>query len=1101
MRAVATLEEGCRTADKKLQDGHRKFRKTIVNNQSNKQFTCKIIFRRSDQAMSSSSSSSELSSQHPRHASSSGVDVSEYGDNEDGDFDQENPPVTSTTSGPTRGTAVNRNAGAAAVTTTAATSATNNSRAAKNGKNEVSSDNDESTNSNLYVDDLDDSNLSLASEDSLMCCTPSPFVLGLMCCLVLVMCGALAAGIVVGLDRRNDTNERSALTAAPVTPSPTGPPSTSAPTVPLPPTMAPTRSPVDPVTQTPTNQPTPLATTPPDPRFFELANIAGPAVFQDGTPEQAAANWILFDDPALMDDSNNTTTRRYLQQTTTINIQRFLLAYFYFATSQNGPWRSCNNPSTTTSSSCRFSKLTGIHDDGTLMFTSMEGIAWLSEMNECEWMGIQCNGENSTVSEISLAAQILTGNLGATILQLPSLEVLELGYNELSGRLDPQFGRLKVLSIENNNFNGNLPMDELLSNAEAMTVLNLRKNQFGGSIVSSNWANAKALTVLDISSNSLLGDIPIDEIGKIATLKEFKANNNQFQDRLPSNMGTLAWNAALETLWLSDNSIVGRIPDTIGQLINLVDVRLNGCMFTSSLPDSIYTLAKLQILHLQDNRLLSGSISPSVGGLTELTDLRLSRNSFSEAIPTELGSLEKLTVLELNFNGFSGPVPSELCQAPVSEMRWDLLQADCQPPEAPPNACACCTQCCSRDEETCDDNRDEALYREFLAEKVGKEVNDAGSPADQALLWLVYQDPLELSVRASNLVQRYLVALFYFHTTTAGLWTSCNPPTADETDTCTIPKMVEGKIEAVETTRWLTGVSECKWEGVACGGTFGDVVVGISVADNELSNSIPDQLQLLTSLQKFAVPSNKMNGTIPEFLGSIETLSHLELRNNTFDGTIAGRFFTGNAEFVTFDVAQNKLSGNFPNAIGRESKMVTLDISDNDFEGTITSSLSRLPVLETLNMGGNSFGPTIPAILSDLVTLKTLSLRDNMLGQSIPEALYTMENLITLDLSENMLTGGLTSGITQMSSLENLVLYSNNLSDPIPTELGEMNTLKVISLAFNGFQGSIPTDVCDLPMLATLVSDCAGKDPITCDCCTGCCDPLINICFANDDRM
>ncbi|ORZ30462.1 hypothetical protein BCR44DRAFT_35129 [Catenaria anguillulae PL171] len=60
------------------------------------------------------------------------------------------------------------------------------------------------------------------------------------------------------------------------------------------------------------------------------------------------------------------------------------------------------------------------------------------------------------------------------------------------------------------------------------------------------------------------------------------------------------------------------------------------------------------------NTRITGSISPGLGGLTNLTDLDLSSNQLTGSIPPELGSLKNLKQLELNKNKLSGPIPSEL---------------------------------------------------------------------------------------------------------------------------------------------------------------------------------------------------------------------------------------------------------------------------------------------------------------------------------------------------------------------------------------------------------------------------------------------------------
>ncbi|KAL7196700.1 hypothetical protein ACSBR1_036664 [Camellia fascicularis] len=57
---------------------------------------------------------------------------------------------------------------------------------------------------------------------------------------------------------------------------------------------------------------------------------------------------------------------------------------------------------------------------------------------------------------------------------------------------------------------------------------------------------------------------------------------------------------------------------------------------------------------------LSGSLSPSIGNLTNLQIVLLQNNNISGPIPTELGRLPKLQALDLSNNFFIGEIPSSL---------------------------------------------------------------------------------------------------------------------------------------------------------------------------------------------------------------------------------------------------------------------------------------------------------------------------------------------------------------------------------------------------------------------------------------------------------
>ncbi|THU47805.1 hypothetical protein C4D60_Mb09t19510 [Musa balbisiana] len=80
---------------------------------------------------------------------------------------------------------------------------------------------------------------------------------------------------------------------------------------------------------------------------------------------------------------------------------------------------------------------------------------------------------------------------------------------------------------------------------------------------------------------------------------------------------------------------------------------------SGTLSPSIGNLTNLEIVLLQNNN-ISGSIPPEIGKLFRLHTLDLSNNEFSGAIPTSLGNLRGLQYLRLNNNSLSGEFPLSL---------------------------------------------------------------------------------------------------------------------------------------------------------------------------------------------------------------------------------------------------------------------------------------------------------------------------------------------------------------------------------------------------------------------------------------------------------
>ena len=117
----------------------------------------------------------------------------------------------------------------------------------------------------------------------------------------------------------------------------------------------------------------------------------------------------------------------------------------------------------------------------------------------------------------------------------------------------------------------------------------------------------------------------------------------------------------------------------------------------------------------------------------------------------------------------------------------------------------------------------EGMYRQQFAAVVGDAVMTAGTPHDMAANWIIAEDPAKLGSEAPNLIQRYLLALFYFITTNNGStpWRSCNRPTGDEGDECQFERFTRLNNDSIgyvpETAvRWLSAGHECTWVGSMC---------------------------------------------------------------------------------------------------------------------------------------------------------------------------------------------------------------------------------------------------------------------------------------------
>jgi hypothetical protein len=118
-----------------------------------------------------------------------------------------------------------------------------------------------------------------------------------------------------------------------------------------------------------------------------------------------------------------------------------------------------------------------------------------------------------------------------------------------------------------------------------------------------------------------------------------------------------------------------------------------------------------------------------------------------------------------------------------------------------------------------------STYRESLGIQdqvelvVGSDkLNDPSTPHYQAMEWILHEDKLQLTADDPNLVQRYLLVIFYMQTTQDGDWISCGR--ADDEDSfClwqTLIAIWPHQYVGIPWIRWLSDDSECNWAGVLC---------------------------------------------------------------------------------------------------------------------------------------------------------------------------------------------------------------------------------------------------------------------------------------------
>ena len=125
---------------------------------------------------------------------------------------------------------------------------------------------------------------------------------------------------------------------------------------------------------------------------------------------------------------------------------------------------------------------------------------------ECTWIGVTCDGGQTTVVALSVQNNNLTDPVGAVLPDwsaLPGIRTINLSGNNLAGRLPPisSLPELRVLNVSNNDLQGSLPSPAGLA---FFFLYHAHNNQFTGALP----ALPPTLQELRVENNQLTGPVP-----------------------------------------------------------------------------------------------------------------------------------------------------------------------------------------------------------------------------------------------------------------------------------------------------------------------------------------------------------------------------------------------------------------------------------------------------------------------------------------------------------------------------------------------------------------------------------------------------------------
>ncbi|KAF8714078.1 hypothetical protein HU200_028075 [Digitaria exilis] len=249
------------------------------------------------------------------------------------------------------------------------------------------------------------------------------------------------------------------------------------------------------------------------------------------------------------------------------------------------------------------------------------------------------------------------------------------------------------------------------------------------------------------------------------------------------------------------------------------------------------------------------------------------------------------------------------------------------------------------------------------------------------------------------------------------------------------------------------------WNGVVCNGAS---VAGVVLDDHGISG-IADLSVFanLTMLVKLSMANNNLSGSLPSNVGSLKSLKFMDISNNQFSGPIPEDI--GNLRSLqNLSLAGNNFSGPLPESIDGLMSLQSLDVSGNSLSGPLPAGLKGLKSLVVLNLSRNAFAKGIPAGLGLLVNLQSLDLSWNQLDGGVDWKFLIESSVAHVDFSGNLLTSTTPKELKFLADISETVLYLNLSNNKLTgslidgVELSTFGRLKVLDLSNNQLSGDLP---------------------------------------------
>ncbi|XP_020238105.2 receptor-like protein EIX2 [Cajanus cajan] len=536
-----------------------------------------------------------------------------------------------------------------------------------------------------------------------------------------------------------------------------------------------------------------------------------------------------------------------------------------------------------------------------------------------------------------------------------SLEVIDLSYNKLQGKIPSFFGnmcRLQSLYLSNNKLNGKI----------------------SSFFQNSSWCNRHVFQNLYLSYNQITGKIP-KSITLLSELEQLSLGSNSLEgDVTESHLSNFS---KLEYLSLSQNSLSVKLVPSWIPPFRLSYLGVGSCKLGPSFPSWLQTQSSLIYLDISDNG-LNGSVPEWFWNMQFFYSLNMSHNNLTGTIPNIPLELHAVPSIILNSNQFEGSVPSFLRQASellLSENKFsDLSSFLC-------------------------DQRTVAKFGilDLSKNQIKGQLPDCWKSVDQLLFLDLSNNQLSGKIPISMGTLVKLEALILGGNSLMG-----ELPSTLKNCSNLFVLDVEENLLSGPIPSWI-------------GGSMQQLIILI-MRGNHFSGNLPVQLCSLRHIQMLDLSRNKLSKGIPTCIKNFIAMSEKSINKSETYSRIYEYDITYYDFYGPFSFDDYKLDitwmwkGLEQQFKDPELNLNSIDLSCNNLTGKIPREIGYLLGLVSLNLSRNNLSGEIPFEIGYLSSLDFLDLSRNHFCGRIPSSLTQIDGLGKLDLSHNSLSGRIPSG-------------------------------------------------------------------------------------------